>query len=942
MLYSYNRIAIMKKLFLVSFSFLWFQYLLAEKNQLPPGNAKLIITKLLCENKLNPMGVPVDNLRFSWQMQSAQRGQLQTAYQIVIAGSKKELQSGSYDIWNSAMIKTSQSILVSYRGKKLQAGTTYYWQVKIWDKNNQPSSFSTINEFTTGLRGKEDWIHAKWIGYEELPDSLLLIPGVHGNGNDIGNKALQKPVSPLFRKEFTTAKKIKQGLLFITGLGQYEASINGQKVSDDFLTPGWTYYDKTIFYNTYDVTNHLQEGKNVIAAIVGNGFYNINRERYRKLVIAFGMPKMICRLKIIYDDGSIDNIVSDEQWKVASSPITFNSIYGGEDYDARLEQEGWNESGFNDTAWKKAMAVQPPKGVLQNELNDPVKMMDSFEVKKITQPQKGIYLYDFGQNASGIIELQVKGKKGDTVKLIPAELITDKLLANQNATGEPFYFSYILKGDGIETWRPKFTYYGFRYVQVEGAVPDELKEKDDKPLIARLKLLHNSSSAAINGSFKCSNSLFNKIFTLINWAIKSNLQTVVTDCPHREKLSWLEQDYLMGGSIHYNKDIYSLYRKLVFDMIDAQTATGLIPDIAPEFVPFEAGFRNSPEWGSAGIILPWFLYNWYGDKDIVISAYPMMKRYIAYLEKKSNKHILSHGLGDWYDYGPKPPGEAQLTPKALTATAIYYYDVHLLSEMANLLQNKKEAIVYSQQAAAIKKAFNNKFFNAKTKVYSTGSQTAMAMPLCLGLADENNSTAVFKNLLDSILQSGKTLTAGDIGFHFLVKALDDFGASQLLYEMNERDDVPGYGYQLKKGATALTESWPALKEVSNNHQMLGHLMEWFYSGLAGIRQSENSVAYKHIEIRPRPVGDISFVQGSFQSPYGSIISEWKKENKKFFLHVQIPVNTEATIYLLAKAARRIKEGGKPIKNIPGIQLAGSNKEVVIIKVVPGEYWFEAN
>jgi len=366
-----------------------------------------------------------------------------------------------------------------------------------------------------------------------------------------------------------------------------------------------------------------------------------------------------------------------------------------------------------------------------------------------------------------------------------------------------------------------------------------------------------------------------------NWAIKSNMHSVITDCPHREKLGWLEEDYLMGTSIHYNYDIYSLYRQLVFDLMDAQYPQGFIPDIAPEYIVFADGFLDSPEWGSAGVILPWLLYTWYGDDDILQKAYPMAKKYMDCLESKSADHILSHGLGDWYDYGPRQPGEVQLTPKALTATAIYYYDAALVSKMARLLGYADDAKKYALESARIKEAFNKKFFNKATKVYATGSQTAMAMPLCTGLVDDSDKKAVLQNLVDSITANNKALTAGDIGFHFLVKALDEGGASQLIYEMNNREDVPGYGYQLKKGATALTESWSALANVSNNHLMLGHIMEWFCSGLAGISQEDNSIAFKHIKIRPQPVGDITSAKGSFNSPYGKITTAWKK-NSEFF------------------------------------------------------------
>jgi hypothetical protein len=414
---------------------------------------------------------------------------------------------------------------------------------------------------------------------------------------------------------------------------------------------------------------------------------------------------------------------------------------------------------------------------------------------------------------------------------------------------------------------------------------------------------------------------------------------VLTDCPHREKLGWLEQTHLMGSSVHFNFDIHELYRKQVNDMMEAQLPNGLVPDIAPEFVPFEGGFRDSPEWGSAAVILPWLVYKWYGDISVMQKAWPMMTKYVEYLKSKSEDHIVLHGLGDWFDYGPRQPGEAQLTPKALTATAIYYYDVKLLAEMAGILHKTEEQKQFESWGADIKTAFNQRFFNAEKGIISTGSQTSMAMPLCVGLVDDAEKNKVLQNLEDSIRAQGNPLTAGDVGFRYLVEALTYGGKSQLLFDMNARDDVPGYGFQLKKGATALTESWPALENVSNNHLMLGHLMDWFYAGLAGIRQSENSVAYKEIVIYPEMVNGISQAKASFQSPYGEIISGWEKTGDQIKMEITIPVNTEALIFIPAENETLVTEGGKPLEKCSDIEITEHKNGRLICRVGSGQYSF---
>ena len=738
------------------------------------------------------------------------------------------------------------------------------------------------------------WANAKWIAYEQLEDNMKVVPAVHGSGDELGDKCINRSVVPMFRKEFDGSDDIESASINISGLGHYELYINGSKVGDRFLSPGWSYYEKHVLFNTYDITPLIKKGKNTIGVLVGNGFYNINRERYRKLVVAYGYPKLIFNMRITNRDGSISNIISDDKCKVTRSPITFSSIYGGEDYDANLEQNGWDESGFNDSKWQKPVIINDPIATLIPEDDHPLKTLQEFTTQKISISKTGRTIYDFGQNASGIIALKVKGNKGAQIRIRPDELLDSFGNITQRSGGGPYEFNYLLKGDGVEAWRPRFTYYGFRYADVEIIEPDNA---DTKTHIVELKMLHTRNSAPIAGTFDCSDTLFNRIFELINWGIKSNMASVATDCPHREKLGWLEQTYLIGPSMHYNYDIHSLYNKIVGDMIDSQLANGLVPDIAPEYVPFANGFRDSPEWGSASIIIAWQLYKWYGDEAVLPRAYPMMKRYVDYLGRKTKNNILDYGLGDWYDLGPKHPGVAQLTPKSVTATSIYYYDLKIMSEIARLLDNNTDYKKYEELAENVQSSFLKKFYDSKKGICSTGSQTAYAMPLYVGIIPKKDEKLVFNNLVHSIIENDYALTAGDIGYHFLVRVLSENGRSDVLYKMNNRSDRPGYGYQLNQGATALTESWAALPDVSNNHMMLGHLMEWFYSGLGGIYQEPNSVAYSNIIIAPKPVGTINWVNCSYNSCKGVISSKWKKETNLFTLNIEVPDNASAKVII---------------------------------------------
>jgi len=894
--------------------------------------------ELKCNNRHDPSGI--DSLpEFSWNIASTARDQVQSAWQIILDKDQKNIDSEDPHLWNSGKVISNRTSWIEYQGPALEPGTRYFWKVRSWNGEDKPSDWSKTASFITGLFSEKDWNGAKWIGYEDIPDSMILVPGIHKNIKIEGDIAKKRSVVPLFRKEFKAEKEVKEAFVYVCGLGQYELYLNGRKVGDHFLQPGWTNYYKTCLYNTFDITEEIKKGSNTIGVIAGNGFYNINRERYYKLTITYGAPSLIATLILKYEDGTEDKIITDETWKASPSPVTFASIFGGEDYDARKEQPGWNKPGFNDELWQNSLPVKAPGGILRPENDFPLMVMQEFKPVKILNPEKSVYVYDFGQNASGIIKLSIRGKKGQEVRLWPGELLGTDSMVMQKASGTPYYFSYILKGEKEEVWLPRFTYYGFRYVRVEGAIPKGKINQDGLPVITNLEFLHTRNSSPAVGSFRCSSELFNSAYNLIDWAIKSNLASVATDCPHREKLGWLEQTHLMGNSIKYVYDIRNLFDKMIEDMMEAQLDNGLVPDIAPEYVKFEGGFRDSPEWSSACIILPWDLYEWYGDISAIKKAYPMMKRYLIYLGTKAQDNILSHGLGDWYDLGPKSPGVAQLTPLSLTATAIYFYDAKLMSEMAALIEEKEDAATFSVVAENIRKSFNSKFLDPVTKIYSTGSQTSYAMPLFFGMVEDSIRQDVLKNLVRSINENNNALTAGDVGYRYLLRALEQAGESQLIFEMTSKTDVPGYGFQLSEGATSLTESWAGLVNVSNNHMMLGHLMEWFYSGLAGIQQASGSNGYEHILINPSPVGDIRWVQSSYNSINGKITCNWKSENDNFVLDVTIPANTQATIVFPYNDPEKIKEENMPLRNsasVKNIHVAGNK---VCFDIPSGSYSF---
>lgn len=847
-----------------------------------------------CEYSVNPVGVEDEHPVFSWEIQSNKKNILQAAYRILVASDSSLLAKGVADVWDSKKINDGSNVGVTYKGESLKPGTKYYWKVMVWDTERTASDYSPIASCQMGLLQEKDWKGAEWIAYDTIPADSIFVPMAHSNGKKEWGK--RGDVLPLFRKPFEIAKTVARATAFASGLGHFEMSVNGRKVGDQFLAPGWTQYAKQAQYVTLDITSHLQTGKNTVGAILGNGFYYIPGERYRKMTGAYGYPKFICLLKIEYEDGTQEHIITDGSWKTSPSPIWFSSIYGGEDYNAGREQKGWNTAVFDDASWKNAIITTGPELVAQK--GEPVKVMQKFSPVRQIKIRTGEWVYDLGQNFSGIPAIEVRGKKGDTIRVFPGELLSDSNTISQKFTGRPHYYTYVLKGEGKEVWQPRFSYYGFRYLQVYGAEPIEISNSK-LPVLEKIEGWHVRNSTPSAGTFSCSSSLFNNIHSLILWAINSNMVSVFTDCPHREKLGWQEQVHLMGNAIQFNYDITSFGHKIMRDIRAQQQANGLVPSTIPEFTEMhfaDGYFRDSPEWGSTTIIFPWYAYKWSGDKEILAENYESMQKYFKYLQSKDSSYTLNYGLSDWYDLGPQRPGFSQLTPMGLTATAYYFYDAAILAKVAGALNKKEDSVHYQQVADRINVAFNERFFHESTMQYGSGSQTSNAIALYMGLVHPENKKAVFENLIADIRARNNSFTTGDIGNRYMLKVLEEAGRSDIIYDMHSRTDVPGYGYQLKQGATALTESWQALPTVSNNHFMLGHLMEWFYTGLCGINQKEGSTGFRNIVIKPQPVGDIREAQASYHSVNGFIEVSWKKREEFFTLDVKIPPNSEAVIY----------------------------------------------
>ena len=566
----------------------------------------------------------------------------------------------------------------------------------------------------------------------------------------------------------------------------------------------------------------------------------------------------------------------------------------------------------------------------------------------------GTAVYDLGQNAAVMLRLKVHGPAGATVRVIPAELLAkDGSVDRQSCGGGrgPAWWQYTLRGgaglparesmgpetQATESWAPEFFYHGCRYLQVECTAPPG----GALPVVESLEGVVVQAAAPPAGEFACSNELFNRIHTLVRWAQRSNLMSVMTDCPHRERLGWLEQNHLNGPALRYEFGMDRLMAKVVNDMADAQQPDGLVPDIAPEYVIFADGFRDSPEWGSACVLIPWQQYEWTGDEALLRRSYDLMKRYVAHLTSRADHQIVSFGLGDWYDIGPDRPGKAQLTPIALTATAFYFEDARIVARVAAMLGRPEDARHYGDLADSIRAAFNQTFFDPSKGTYATGSQCADAIPLVLDLVEPARRPGVLAALVKDVRDRGNALTAGDVGYRYLLRALADGGRSDVIYDLNNQSDKPGYGYQLKRGATSLTEAWDANPRSSQNHFMLGQINEWFYHDLAGIQGDPAGPGFKRIIIRPAVVGDLTWVKASYDSVRGRIASEWSRDRRGFSLRVTIPPDTTATVYVPAADAAAVMESGRAAAKSPGVTLLRQDGGAAVYSVSSGDYAFTA-
>jgi hypothetical protein len=829
---------------------------------------------------------------------------------------------------------------VSLRDLKLTARYVRVTATRLRAEDDGTARFA-LSQIEVQSKGKNIAKGARVLPCEAVEDALwsatALTDGLDVTGsNPLANSTL------LLRREFTVRPALRRAVAFVCGLGTYEFTLNGQRVGSALQGPAWTRYDKRVSYDSYDITAQLKSGENAAGLSLAGGFYNIQPSgRYLKLSTPFRPLTAIALLRLEYADGRVETVGTDASWKAARGPITYANMFGGEDYDARKEPRGWNRAGFKANAWRSAAIHTGPGGKLSgSSLSSP--QIRAFETLKPAAEKRlslGVTVYDLGQNAAIVLRLSVKGAAGTTVKVIPAELLKDDGRVDRgSAGGGDASWNYTLSGAPKgENWAPNFFYHGSRYLQVELGAP----KGTALPTVESIEGAVIQSDSPVAGDFDCSNPLFNRIRTLVRCAQRANAMHVFSDCPHRERLGWIEQYYLNGPALRAEFDFTRLFRKCFVDMVDSQTQQGLVTSINPEYVIFNGGFRDSPEWGSALILAAWQHLEWTGDEETLLRLYPAMQRYLTYLDTKAKDNLLSHGLGDWYDLGPKRPGTAQLTPIPLTATAIYFADADTLSRIAQRLGKQEDAARYAAKAQAIREAFNRAFFNPQKGSYATHSQTSNALPLALGLVPDAARAAVLAATISDIRARGNSFTSGDVGYRYLLRALAEGGRSDVIFAMNNQSEKPGYGYQLEHGCTSLAEAWTAERSSSQNHFMLGQITEWLYCDLAGIKPMAEAPGFSRFSVAPQIVDGMDWVRATHASPRGLIKVYWKNQDGRLLLELSVPPNTTAEVRLPGTSPQAVLESGQPAVGQSGVKLLRTDASTMTFAAGSGSYRFEA-
>ena len=905
------------------------------------ANGALTVTDLKCEYQRQPLGIDVARPRLSWVLRSNRRGDLQSAYRILVASSPERLQLDEGDLWDSGKVESSQSVDVASRGRSLESHAICCWKVRVWDKVFSSSGWSEPSTWEMGLLSADAW-QAKWINDGKATPS---------KDEDFYR---EDPV-PLFRREFTLFKSIRRARLYISGLGYYEASLNGARVGDHVLDPGWTRYSERALYSTYDVTRQLHQGPNCIGVTLGNGWYNplplrlwghLNLREH----LPVGRPRFIAHLDVLFTDGSRQSIVSDTNWKVVDGPVRFNNIYLGEIYDARKELPGWDSPGFDDSLWRPPTPASEPIGPLHPQSQPPIRVTRTLPAVNLTEPRPGVFIFDLGRNFAGWGTLKFSAPAGTRMSLRYGELLNADGTLNpmtsvcgqikgtrrtakgtRESVGGPGAppiawqsDTYIARGQGVETYTPRFTFHAFRYVEVTG-----LPGKPSRDMITGLRL--NSDVERVGG-FSCSNERINRIQEMCDWTFLSNLFSVQSDCPHRERFGYGGDLAATSEAFMMNYDMATFYAKAVRDWRDSALPDGMLTDTAP-FVGIQ---YCGPAWAMAHPLVLRQLYQYYGNRQLMEEEYETARRWLDLVASKTPNGIVDDGLSDHEGLAPAPAA-AMVTP-LLAGSA------KTVSEMAAVLGYPEDVAKYDLLAGRIQNAYGEKFLDKASGRVGPGTQASQAFALYEGLVPAEQRAPAIRALLDDIGNSHRQhLSTGIFGTKFMLDVLSREGYADTAYNIVNQRTFPGWGYMLDNGATTLWEHWQGSDNTfSHNHPMFGSVSQWFYQWLGGIQPAPEAVGFDHVVIRPQFLKDLRWVKCSYNSVRGKIVSNWRRDGDLLKLDVEIPVGATAIVYLPASAPEQITMNGVAVAKARETEFVRAEGDQLLYRIGSGAYAFEIN
>jgi alpha-L-rhamnosidase len=891
------------------------------------AQAALTVTNLRCEYQVDPLGIDVPKPRFSWQLQSSEKGVVQTSYEIRVAISESALARGKAT-WDSGVQNSDASIQVEYAGPPLETARMYYWQVRVADNHSHLSAWSSPARWEMGLLQTDAW-KAKWI-----------------TPNLVEDEAKSNP-APLLRKEFRLSRKVARARLYATAMGLYEIELNGKKVGDQYFTPGWTAYDFRYQYQTYDVTDFLTKGANCLAATLGDGWFR-GRMTWENKKDSYGTKlALLAQIVVTYADGRQETLGTDESWKANTGAILMSDIYDGETYDARLEPAGWTEPNFNDSNWKGVTILPAPKVKLVAAAGPPLKEIEQIKPVKVFKTPAGDIVLDMGQNMVGWIRFQLKAPAGTTITLRHAEVLDKEgNFYTENLRSAKQTIRYTASGQGTESYQPHFSFQGFRYVAISGW-PGEITPDDFTGVV-----IH--SAMARTGTFETSSALLNQLEHNIIWGQKGNFLDVPTDCPQRdERLGWTGDAQVFAPTASFNHDTAAFYTKWLKDVALDQQDDGAVPFVIPNVLSHQTrkGAAASAGWADVAVVVPWTVYQAFGDKRILEEQYPSMKAWVEYMRRQAgDRYIWSNGFsfGDWLAFATSNsdyPGAT--TDKDFIQTAYFAHSAALLARTAEVLGNKKDADRYADLEEKIKTAFLKEFVTANGRL-SPNTQTAYALALEFDLLPESVRANAAARLAADV-RKFEHLTTGFLGTPVLSKALSDYGYLDEAYMLLNRTEYPSWLYPVTKGATTIWERWDGIKPDgtfqsasmnSFNHYAYGAIGEWMYRVVAGIGLDEKQPAYKHIVFQPRPGGGLTFAKASVLSMYGKVAAGWNITAGRMTLTVDVPPNASATVLLPDSTLSAVTEDGKPLANRDGMKNVRQSGNTVVVDVGSGSYVFE--